>query len=214
MLTTTNIIDAFHNDPLDLNRLKDEGIIAIIHKATEGADFKDDLYDDRKKAAKDLGFLWGAFHFATSADWKDQVNFFLDTVKPEAGDLVAWDWETLEHRAPMTLEHVRDSVELIHKKLGRYPVLYGGNLLREQIGNNQDPVLKNCPLWYAFRSAPLEVPKNTWPTFTLWQYTAAEEPNSSSNPPGPLKAGGRFIDRNLFQGSDDDLRASWPFTHI
>jgi lysozyme len=113
----------------------------------------------------------------------------------------------------MTIGHVRDSVELIHEKLGRFPVLYGGALLREQVGRTNDQVLKNCPLWYArYRGFPLGVPANTWPTYTLWQYTAGEIPNPSPSPPGPLKAGGEFVDRNLYQGSDADLRKNWPFT--
>lgn len=213
-MTTTNVIDAFHGDPLNLETLKGEGIVAVIHKVTEGVNFKDSAYAERRKAAKELGLLWGGFHFATAADWEDQVNFFLDACEPEAGDLIAWDWETpTKHRPPMTLTHVRDSVELIHQKLGRFPLIYGGALLREQIGDSQDPVLKNCPLWYArYRSSPVGVPQNTWPTYTLWQYTAAEITFPGNNPPGPLKAGGHFIDRNLYQGSDEDLKAKWPLS--
>jgi lysozyme len=162
MPTTTNIVDGYYRDAFDFNALKNDGIVAIIHKATEGSTFKDPKYRARKQEVKGLGLLWGAFHFTNSSDWEDQVNFFLDTVEPEADDLIAWDWEPPKHGAPMSIGHVRDSVELIQQKLGRYPVLYGGALLREQVGNSNDQVLKNCPLWYArYRSVPLGIPPNT-----------------------------------------------------
>ena len=45
----------------------------------------------------------------------------------------------------MTLSHVCDAVELIHDKLGRFPVLYGGSHLREQIADKEDVVLKIAP---------------------------------------------------------------------
>lgn len=113
----------------------------------------------------------------------------------------------------MTLVNVRDSVQLIHERLGRFPLVYGGSHLREQIGSSEDPVLKNCPLWYArYRSSPVGVPQNTWPTYTLWQYTAAEITFPGTNPPGPLEAGGQRVDRNLYQGTDEDLIAKWPFS--
>lgn len=213
-MPTTNVIDVYHGDSINLEKLKGEGIIAIIHKATEGINFRDPMYAERKSAAKEAGFLWGAYHFATAADWEDQVNHFLDTCQPATNEFIAWDWEVPpRHRPPMTLANVRDSVQLIHERLGRFPLIYGGSLLREQIGNREDPVLKNCPLWYArYRSSPVGVPQNTWPTYTLWQYTAAEIPFPGTNPPGPLEAGGQRVDRNLYQGTDEDLIAKWPLS--
>jgi lysozyme len=212
-MSTTAIIDLYYNESIDLKKLKDEGIVAIIHKATEGGTFKDPEYAKRKKAAKDAGFLWGAYHFATSADVEQQVDFFLNTVQPAPDDLVAFDWEAPKHGTPMTIAHVRDSVELIHHKLGRYPLLYGGHVLREAVGNSHDLVLKNCPLWYArYNSIPLGIPKNTWPTYTLWQYTAGEIHNPHNPPPGPLQAGGKFIDRNMYQGTKEELVVKWPLT--
>lgn len=213
-MPTSNVIDIFYGDEIDLEAARGEGIIAVIHKATEGMTFRDPKYLERRRRARDLGLLWGAFHFARNSDWESQVHFFLETAEPEQGDLVAWDWEAARHARPMTWEHVRDSVELIQQTLGRYPVLYGGKVLREAIGDAEDSVLKHCPLWYSrYASAPLGVPPRTWPdSYTLWQYTAAEQPSQARNPPGPLQVAGRFVDRNFYRGDDADLRAKWPFT--
>ena len=93
MATTSKIIDIYHQDAFNPTKWKQEGIISIIHKVTQGTKFKDPKYKARKKAAKAQGFLWGAYHFATSADWEGQVNFFLDAADLEKNELVAFDWK-------------------------------------------------------------------------------------------------------------------------
>jgi lysozyme len=61
------IIDIFHGEATDLAKVqKQDGIIAIIHKATQGAHFTDSSYNARKKQAKALGLLWGAYHFGAT----------------------------------------------------------------------------------------------------------------------------------------------------
>jgi lysozyme len=212
-MSTTNIIDGFHGDLFNFARLKEEGIVAIIHKATQSTDIIDQRYKARRKAAKETGLLWGAFHFATDSDWEDQVKHFLDVTEPGEDEVIAWDYETppAGQGNAMSFSRLHDAVELIFHLTKRFPVLYGGNLIRENVGVDEDSILKNCPLWYArYRSAPIGVPKKTWPAATLWQYTAAEAPNTSG--PGPTKAGGRLVDRNFFSGSDADLAVAWPFT--
>jgi GH25 family lysozyme M1 (1,4-beta-N-acetylmuramidase) len=59
------IIDIYHRNGIDLETTLAGGIDAIIHKATEGADFQDSKYHERREAAKELGFLWGAYHSPT-----------------------------------------------------------------------------------------------------------------------------------------------------
>ena len=77
------IIDIYHGNSIDLPKTKKGGIIAIIHKATQGTDVRDKTYHDRRKEAKDLGFLWGAYHFSTGASVAAQVENFLSYAKPE-----------------------------------------------------------------------------------------------------------------------------------
>ena len=71
----------------------------------------------------------------------------------------------------MTIQQARDFVELIQEKTGRFPIIYGANLLREALGSTIDPLLKKCPLWYArFREVPIGIPP-TFKDFTLHQFT-------------------------------------------
>ena len=77
------IIDIYHHSNVDFDRVRVLGIVAIIHKATEGTNFTDAEYRDRRQQAKDMGFLWGAYHFSSSDDVLDQVEHFLTIATPD-----------------------------------------------------------------------------------------------------------------------------------
>jgi lysozyme len=201
------IIDTYHGNSIDFAEVQAGGIIAVIHKATQGTHFRDSKYHERKQEAKALGLLWGAYHFSTGAPVTDQVENFLSFAKPENDELIALDWEPSDG-PDMTLQQARDFVMMIKNETGRFPVIYGGHLLRESVGHGADPVLKNCPLWYArYSSAPIGIPVHTWPTFTLWQYTDGVNGREPRETPGVSGA-----DRNAFHGTEEELRALWPFT--
>jgi lysozyme len=59
------IIDIHHAKKIDFDRVRNAGIIAIIHKATEGATFRDKSYRERREIARDMGFLWGTYHYSS-----------------------------------------------------------------------------------------------------------------------------------------------------
>src|SRR5438128_11502084 len=83
------IIDIFHGDATDLAKVqKQDGIIAVIHKATQGAHFTDSSYSARKKQAKDLGLLCGAYHFGTTDHVEAQVDHFLSTADADEAVLI------------------------------------------------------------------------------------------------------------------------------
>jgi len=71
------VIDIYHKTTIDFEKVKNAGIVAIIHKATEAATFKDSEYSERKRIAKNMGFLWGAYHFSSGGSVTDQVDNFL-----------------------------------------------------------------------------------------------------------------------------------------
>jgi lysozyme len=200
------IIDIFHGDATDLAKVqKNEGIVAVIHKATQGAHFTDESYTARKKQAEDLGLLWGAYHFGTADNIEAQVDNFLATADMDDDVLMALDFEEDPHGENMTLEQARDFVELMKEKTGRFPVIYGANLLRGSLGSTVDPLLKQCPLWYArYREVPIGIPP-TFEDFTLHQFT------DGHFGPEPHNTGGRPCDRNRFKGTEEELKQQWPF---
>jgi lysozyme len=204
------IIDVNHDNSLNFDKLLEAGITAIIHKVSQGATFKDPKYKARKKQARDLGFLWGAYHFSSGADPIAQANNFLSVEDASDPDiLIALDWEDSTSGRNMTLIEAQEFVSEIRRRTGRFPVVYGGNLIRENV-TKPNKILKNCPLWYVrYRDTPIGIPTHTWPTFTLWQYT-----NGKVGPEPRLTPGSSGADRNRFDGTIKQLKAAWPFTKV
>lgn len=202
------VIDIYHGNGIDLERCFEGGIVAIIHKATQGTTTRDSQYHARRQRAKQLGFLWGAYHFSSGSSVSQQVENFLSYARPGDDELISLDWEPSTAGPDMSLEQARHFVQMIKNETGRWPVIYGGHLLRESVGHDPDPILAKCPLWYArYRSAPIGIPTQIWDRYTLWQYTDGDEGPEPRETPGVSGA-----DRNIFQGTTQQLKDSWPLT--
>src|SRR5262245_62022728 len=88
------VIDlSHHNTVSSFASVKDDGIVGVIHKATEGSTIVDNEYRMRRTAALNAGLLWGAYHFGRNGDGAAQAQHFLDTVNPQPGDLLVLDFE-------------------------------------------------------------------------------------------------------------------------
>ena len=128
------IIDVNHENSLNFAKLQEAEIVAIVHKATEGSTFKDAKYQSRKKQALKLGFLWGAYHFSSGADPVAQVDNFLSVEDAEdPKTLIALDWEDSTSGDNMTLAQAQEFVSEVKKRTGRFPLVYGGHLIRENV---------------------------------------------------------------------------------
>jgi lysozyme len=88
-------------------------------------------------------------------------------------------------------------------------VLYGGEPLAgaaaELAAAGFGPVLAHCPLWLARHGeAPPDAPL-PWSQWTLWQYT-----DGALGPEPRTVPGIGPCDRNLFNGTREELLARWP----
>lgn len=208
--TFDGVLDINHDNDVILADLQAAGMVAVIHKATEGATWQDPLYERRRYEANALGLLWGAYHFSSGRPPEEQVDNFLTTIQwgthPETDNatLLALDYETSTSGADMSVDDACTFVSLIHERTGRWPVVYGSNLV-----THADAVavtncsLSNCPLWYAsYNDQPMHMPHRVWKFWTLWQYT------DGGHGPQPRF---RKFDRSCYLGSDEGtLRAAWP----
>jgi lysozyme len=196
-----------HNEKVDFAKVLADGVVGIIHKATEGLTFADKKYATRRKQALDAGLLWGAYHFGVGADGSDQADFFLNTVKPDAETLIVLDYEPNLTGPTMTLNEAREFVDHTQEVLGRFPGLYSGHLIKEQLGQQTTPdqILTNCFLWIAQYNGPkpLNVPP-TFSTWTFWQYTDGVH----GMEPHTVKGVGQ-CDRNQFNGKLEQLKKLW-----
>jgi lysozyme len=198
------IVDiSHHNIGVDFSKLKAAGIVGVIHKATQGSSDFDPTYEDHRAGALEAGLLWGAYHFGTDSDGVNQATNFLDVVGDTSQTLIALDFESNPTGPSMSLEEARAFVTHIKTVTGRYPGFYSGHDIKDALGSGTDSVLANCWFWLAQYGPTAVVPQN-WKTWTLWQYTdGALGPD-----PTEIIGVGRF-DRDLYNGSADELRSFW-----
>jgi hypothetical protein len=207
------IIDVYDGNELDLSDAWNRGVRVIFHQTTRGLYKKDQAYADRKQAAREKGFLWGAFHLLSAEDPAQQLEFFLsmeDGSDPRIA--LAIDWEKSK-KGMMSLQQLHTFITLFNNKMkarypDRYPVLYGGNVIRDTQGiQDGDPLLAKCPLWYArYTNGPLQIPPRTWSDYTLWQFD--DEKRKFGAPPPSVLPGADF---NRFRGTAEQLALAWPF---
>jgi lysozyme len=216
------VIDIYHGDKEpDWDQVKAAGIVAVIHKATEGLTFKDDQYHLRRSEAKAKGLLWGAYHFSNGADGIAQADHFLAYATPADDELICLDCEpshspknSASPRVPdMTYNQMLAFVTRVQGETGRLPLVYGGtSLLVPLMAGRGGSLVNDCPLWFAeypnaaATSPPAALPEG-WASWTLWQYT------DGVHGPLPRTAYGTYeCDRDTFNGTAADLRAQWPLT--
>lgn len=204
--TINTVVDlSHHNANVDFAAAKADGVLGVIYKATQGSGYTDPTYDERRGLAVAQDLHWGAYHFGTAQDVPTQVAHFLDKAAPDASTLLVLDWEenTIASQGTMSLDQAKQFVQGVKDKVGRYPVLYGGSLIKQSVAAGGDPVLRQCPLWLAQYSSDPSLPAG-WATYALWQYTDGQhgpEPHSV-NGIGPC-------DRDVFKGTAAELAAFW-----
>jgi len=200
------VVDLSHNNgSVDFAQAKGDGIVGVIHKATQGTSFADPLYKPRAAAAKAAGLLWGAYHFGTGADGVEQADFFLKTVQPGPGPdvLLVLDLEANPQGPSMTLDEARAFVTHIQSVTGQFPGLYAGSYLKSLLGVTHDPILANCWFWLS-QYGPTAVVPPAWPTWTMWQYT-----DGAVGPEPHEVAGIGRCDRDKFNGPVENLMKLW-----
>ncbi|MGI8639877.1 MAG: glycoside hydrolase family 25 protein [Pyrinomonadaceae bacterium] len=203
-----SVVDlSHHNTVASFQEAKLNGIVGVIHKATQGSTVIDAKYHARRERALANGLFWGAYHFGVRGHIPQQVKHFLDTVNPTDADLLVLDFEPnpIGDSGTMTLAEAEQFVTLINEKTGRFPGLYSGqSFIRQKVGSNTHTALKNCFLWIAKYSSGLPTVPAAWETFTFWQYTDG----NSGDQPHQVPGIGR-CDRDKFNGSLDGLKRLW-----
>lgn len=203
------IVDLSHyNGNVDLNKAKDAGILAVIHKATQGTSYIDPMYATNRQKAQSAGLMWGAYHFGTGDDVQQQADHFLSVVQPGVQDLLVLDLEANPQGNSMSLEQAQQFVQIIQEQTGRWPGLYSGNYIKSLLGNNHDAILANCWFWLAQYSSVAVVPVN-WPTWTLWQYT-----DGTVGPQPHSVDGIGNCDRDMYNGNQASLMKFWGYEEI
>ena len=198
------VIDlSHHNNVTGFAAIKADGIVGVIHKATQGTNYTDPMYASRRPQALAAGLWWGAYHFATGDDPIAQAKYFLSVVNPGPTDLLVLDFEQNSGGSSMTLAGAEQFVSYVHGETGRWPGLYSGAYIKQLLGNNTNPTLANCWFWLSEYGPTAKVPAN-WPTWTMWQYT-----DGTIGPEPHAVNGVGNCDRDQFNGSMEGLARLW-----
>src|SRR4051812_23692846 len=165
------IIDLSHfNQVASFAEVKADGIVGVIHKATEGLGEVDSQYMNHRSAALAAGLWWGAYHFATGDDAVQQAEHFLSVVSPGPSDLLVLDFEQNPSGSSMSVAGAEAFVSYVQQATGRWPGFYSGAYIKQLLGDNTSATLANCWFWLSEYGPAAHVPAN-WPTWTMWQYT-------------------------------------------
>jgi lysozyme len=200
---TNKVVDlSHHNGKVNFVKAA-ETLIGVIQKATQGETFVDPTFTKNRKAALDAGLLFGAYHFGTGANGVSQAEHFLETVGDVENTVLVLDFEDNHAGTSMTLEEARAFVTHIKEQTGRFPGFYSGHTIKNALGTSVDPVLSQCWFWLAQYGPTPVVPPN-WTKFTLWQYTDGAVGPTPHEVPGFGRC-----DRDLFNGTDQELKAFW-----
>jgi lysozyme len=205
------ILDIYHGSQIALSDAMTAGIVAVIHKASEGATVQDGSYASRRHEARGLELLWGAYHYASGAPVQQQVDNFLEVVQWGADPtfdsktLLCLDFEASHSGPDMTAQDACTFVSAVREKTGRWPMIYGGDLLRGAFAKaNPTCEAAKCPLWYSrYNTQPIGIP-TIWANFTFWQFT------DGSSGPQPHNIGNGHFDRSCFVGTPAALNQQWP----
>jgi lysozyme len=195
-----------HNGNVNLQLAKADGIIGVIHKATQGTTIVDPMYQTNRTQAANAGLLWGAYHFGTGGDGVAQAQHFLNVVGTFENTLLVLDFEQNTGGTSMSLADARAFVTEVNQVSGRYPGFYSGSYIKQLLGSAEDPVLAQCWLWLPEYGPTPVVPAN-WHTWTMWQYT------DGNYGPQPHSVNGiGNCDRDKFNGTEDQLQTLWLTT--
>lgn len=202
---------------------KRSNILGVIHKASEGGDFRDPLYAKRRIQAEEAGLLWGAYHFGTHQhSGVDQALMFLATARPGPATLMALDLEFNDGNPAntMQLRQAEDFVQTVLAATGRRPLIYTSSAWADgkpaQSGRclghgvTERSILAQCPLWLADYRASPELPK-AWhgKGWHFWQYAGDTEDGGPRGKRVRSVSGVERCDRNLFRGDAAALTRFW-----
>lgn len=206
MKINPKVVDISHYDnvhPGGFVLLREAGYLGVINKATQGPGMTDKTYRLRRFAASEAGLLYGAYHYLTKGNVADQVKHFLDVVMPDDTIDLALDHE--DRGVP--LHNAQEFCERVHAQVGRWPMLYSGFLIKEQISTKDYPFWSKIRLWLSHYSKNPKWPTGCWKQPWLVQFTGDGAGPMPHEVPGITIDGG--MDINSWAGTDDELKAQW-----
>jgi len=201
-----------HNNIGNFGKVREAGIRAVFHKATQGTTGADPTFPTHRQGITGADMLLGAYHFGTAGSASAQADHFLDVVG-DVPALLVLDLEPNPQGHDMSLLEAEEFVHHIATRTGRYPGLYSGHTIKEmlaqaRITSPDQTELSKCWLWIAqYGPAPL-IPK-VWNRWEFWQYTDGGVGPQPHEVPGVGRC-----DRDQYNGDEQKMIAFWKSNQV
>lgn len=176
----------------NMAQFKNSGGLGVILKASEGTTIKDSQYETHRKNALAAGLRVATYHFfrgnsVSEADW------YLKCANPVQGERVVCDWEVTSQKTSSVVNFLK-YIQSCRPDLQL--TVYSGHVAKENIAAGGDAWLRdNTSLWIAQYSSKVSWRTDTWPQWSLWQYSeTGRVPGYNDN-----------VDCNRFNGSDENF---------
>lgn len=190
------------------HELKDAGIGFVVCKATQGTGNVQDSFADYMSRARSVGMVAGAYHFLEwNVDPVAQAHHFLDVYDPRDGDLPpTLDCEACTVDSATAIIHIASWLRTVEAQLhGQRCLLYMSySFPADHLAGGNG--FSGHPLWIAayesLEKGFADVTPAAWSPerVKLWQF-------SDGAGLAPLPGISNPVDRDVFNGSLDDLRA-------
>lgn len=168
-MPTPRVIDISHHQtiPKDFTKAKEAGIVAVIHKLSEGSSYVDPKASARLYLAQEAGLKFGWYHFLRPGNMQQQAEFFVQKAMDLGLDndmvLVA-DHED----AGVPGQSLKQWLDIVENMTNRSPVVYSGHVLKDQLkGTGYRPTRR---LWLCHYSSTPTLPEGV-DKYWLWQFT-------------------------------------------
>ena len=209
---TSIVIDAYEHNRIDWNKMAtDTKMVGVIHRSSIGLRV-DNKYQERKRIAKERGYLWGAYHLGYRGNTIAQADLFLSLIDDEDDTLMILDLEDTASSRFMSLDEAKVFMEYVYEKTGRIPIVYANHSTTKKMNTKfkDSPIFQQSRLWYArFKAKVTDFPSGIWKNYFLWQFSS--EINCSTtgrclyNVPGTSSD----MDVNVFMGDVTELQRQW-----
>ena len=189
---------------IDWKTLSAQNIEFAFIKATEGSSFVDARFSENWAAAAETDIRIGAYHFFSfESSGEKQAKLFCETVikvdnmLPPVIDVEYYGKfkKKADVDLPEIKKELRTLIDILTVEYGMKPIVYCDAKTYNDIVKND---FSDCDLWY--RSVYSSVPSGI--EWTFWQY-------SNRHVLKGYNGRERYIDMNVFAGTEEDFR-SYP----
>ena len=173
-----------HQERIDWDRVKADGIAFAYIKATEGVGFVDPKAGAFATGATHVGIPYGFYHFARPdthsgtttrtviGDAEAEADAFLAIAAPRKGQLLpVLDLEVGGLPAKLMVTWTKAWVERVTAAARVSPILYTYPSFWSRLGNTTQ--FKSLPLWIANYGVVTPNLPAGWSKFTIWQYSSS-----------------------------------------